>query len=284
MNQNSSYRLLDSGDFQKLEIIGGYKLIRPSLNSPYKKSNPELWNKPDGEYIKNDRGSGEWNFYKRIPESFIIELDELKFKSKLTPFGHVGFFPEQRHNWNLISNLKCENNFEVLNLFAYSGISTLACLKKGFPVCHVDSSKGMVEWARENSELSGLLGKKVRWIVDDVLKFLKREIKRGRKYGGFILDPPTFGRGANGEVWKIEEHLIPLLEMMLNLCDFKPEFIMLSCHSTGFSSLILERILKSFIKENGKFSSKELSILEESGNLLSGGFCSYYFSKNIELP
>lgn len=277
-----TYKLIDSGDYEKLEIVGDYKIIRPALSSPYKKSNLKLWNNIDAHYTKNDRGSGEWEFGKKFPESFTIELAGFKIKIKLTPFGHIGIFPEQEFNWNLIGEMgKLKNDFEVLNLFAYSGLSTLSAMKAGFEVCHVDASQGMVNWARENAEISGLADRKVRWIVDDVGKFIKRELKRKRPYKGFILDPPTFGRGAKGEVWKIEEDLIPLLESLLELCDYKPEFVILSCHSTGFSPITLKRILESMIQNKGTYYSKELFIPEESGNVLPGGFCGYFLSNNF---
>jgi 23S rRNA (cytosine1962-C5)-methyltransferase len=279
---SSIYKLIDSGDYEKLEIIGGFKLIRPALGSPYKKTNPKLWEKPDAHYTKNDTGSGQWKFFRKIPESFSIELGNLSAKIKLTPFGHIGIFPEQESNWDLLQKMgEIQNNFEVLNLFAYSGMSTLAALNGDYSVCHVDSSKGMIAWARENATLSGLADKKVRWIEDDVLKFLKREVKRNHPYKGFILDPPTYGRGAKGEIWKIEDDLIPLIEEMMKLCENKPEFVILSCHSTGFSPLTLTRILQSYIKSEGSYFSKELFIKEDAGGKLPGGFCAYYLSKKF---
>jgi 23S rRNA (cytosine1962-C5)-methyltransferase len=277
-----SYRLLDSGDFEKLEQIGEYKLIRPSLGSAYKKAKPEQWKAVDAHYKKNDKGSGSWTFHKKIPEAFFIKLNNFRVKIKLTPFGHIGIFPEQEKNWDLIQSLgKIKNDFEVLNLFAYSGLSTLAAINVDYSICHVDSSKGMISWAKENAEASNLLEKKIRWIEDDVLKFLKREVKRGKVYKGFILDPPTFGRGANGEIWKIESDLLPLLEEIMNLCKSKPEFIILSCHSSGFSPLTLSRILESLIKVSGKFYATELSIPEASGKSLPCGFSSYFLGDSF---
>jgi len=281
----NKYILLDSGDFQKLELIDGYKIIRPSLNSPYPKTNPKLWQEVDAVYTKNDRGSGDWQFFKKIPENLYLHLNpKITCKVKFTPFGHLGIFPEQTTNWQLLLKLGKQNpNLEVLNLFAYSGISTLYCLKANMSVCHVDASKGMVEWARENAELSNLSDKKVRWIVDDVIKFVKREIKRGKKYNGFILDPPTFGRGAKGEVWKIEEGLIPLIQSTMELCNFKPQFVFLSCHTSGFSANVIERILQSFIQQKGRYQSGELFILEQSGKKLSGGFYTNFLAEDLQL-
>lgn len=282
----NKYILLDSGDYEKLEIVGPYKIIRPSLHSAYKKNNEKLWTDVAAYYKKNDKGSGEWEYYQKIPESFSIDLDQgLKAKIKLTPFGHLGIFPEQKQNWNLLldmPNYIHPSELNVLNLFAYSGISTLYCLKAGMNVCHVDSSKGMVEWARENTNLSGLGEQNVRWIVDDVIKFLKREIKRNKTYNGFILDPPSFGRGAKGEIWKIEEDLPVLIEILMELCQGKPEFVFLSCHTAGFSPLVLERILKSNVRQKeGITLSKELSIQESTGDKLASGFCAYYFSPGL---
>ncbi|MCX7999530.1 MAG: class I SAM-dependent methyltransferase [Leptospiraceae bacterium] len=187
-------------------------------------------------------------------------------------------------NWELLFTLGKKNlNLEVLNLFAYSGVSTLYCLSSGMKVCHVDSSKGMVEWAKENVKLSGLESMPVRWIVDDVIKFIKREIRRKKTYNGFILDPPTFGRGAKGEVWKIEENLPQLMELLMQLCNFKPKFVFLSCHTTGYSPIILERILKSLIQEKGGYTSGEMFIEENSGNKLSGGFFANFLSQNLAI-
>lgn len=276
----NTYQLIDSGDFQKLEQIGEYRVIRPSLNSPYKKTDSALWKNIDAEYIKSDKGGGEWKYYNKIPNSYTIEFSSMQFLIKLTPFGHIGLFPEQADNWNLIRSIgKSKKNLEVLNLFAYSGASTIAALQAGMSVCHVDSSSGMVEWASDNVKLNHLDDKKIRWIVDDVVKFLKREIKRGKKYNGFVLDPPSFGRGAKGEIWKIERDLIELMETLMQLSDNAPEFIILSCHTTGYSPIALERILHSMISRSGKFYSTELHINEKFKSKMPGGFSSYYLSE-----
>lgn len=279
-----TYRLLDSGDNSKLEIIGDYTIIRPSSGSFYSKTTPKLWEDADAVYIKNDTGSGSWKFNTNIPEELRVQYEGMKFIIKLTPFGHLGIFPEQSVNWRLIREIgKIDDSLEVMNLFAYSGLSTVACLQAGMSVCHLDSSKGMVDWARENCKLNQLENKPVRWIVEDVFKFVKREIKRGKKYNGFILDPPSFGRGSKGEVWKIEKDLPELIDLLMELCDYMPDFVILSCHSTGFSPLTLERILQSKIEsKSGRYFSKELFTLEENGNHLPGGFCAYYLSKRLE--
>lgn len=273
-----TYKLLDSGDLQKLEIVGKYKIIRPSFFSVYKKTDPSLWKNPDAIFSKTESGGG-WKYFSKIPESFSIEIANLTAKIKFTPFGHLGIFPEQEENWNTIRKIsEKKTHLEVLNLFAYSGISTLSCLDSGHSVCHVDASKGMVEWARENAKLSGLIEKKVRWIVDDVFKFLKREIKRGKKYNAFILDPPSFGRGTQGEVWKIEEDLVPLFELCMQLCEYKPELVILSCHTNGFSPKNLERILQSLISSKGSYFSSELVIKEKSGRVMPSGSTAHFYS------
>ncbi|MEM7180080.1 MAG: class I SAM-dependent methyltransferase [Spirochaetota bacterium] len=279
----NTYQLLDSGDYAKLEIIHGYKIIRPSLTSPYQKTDYALWEDADAIYHKNEKGGGKWQFTQEIPEEFFIGHQGMQFKIKLTPFGHIGLFPEQEQNWQLLRKIgSLLPETETLNLFAYSGSSTIAGLQGGLSLCHVDSSKGMVAWARENALASEVANKKVRWIVDDVQKFIKREVKRNKQYLGFILDPPTFGRGNKGEVWKIEKHLIELFENLMRLCNSKPAFVILSCHSSGYSPLSLERILRSHIKERGIFSSTELQIQEEYGHYLSGGFCAYFLSDKLK--
>ncbi|MCB1160936.1 MAG: class I SAM-dependent methyltransferase, partial [Leptospiraceae bacterium] len=249
----NTYSLLDSGENQKLEQIGKFQIIRPSQNSPYLKTKPHTWNNPDAIYHRNDKGGGHWQFVRHIPEEQIISYAGMKIKIKLTPFGHLGIFPEQKSNWDLIRSLGSGySQEEVLNLFAYSGLSTIACLLAEMPVCHVDSSKGMVDWARENAMINNLENKKVRWIIEDVLKFVKREVKRKKIYKGFILDPPSFGRGSKGEVWKIEKHLPELMELLMQLCHSEPEFIILSCHTTGYSPIGLERLLRSMVKSEGQ--------------------------------
>ncbi len=276
MKQNE-YLLIDSGDGEKLERVGNFTLIRSSPGSVYPKSKPELWNQYDARYIKNETGSGSWSFVKKIPESFSVYFSGMQFKIKLTPFGHIGLFPEQEQNWDRIRILsKKKQNLEVLNLFAYSGASTIACLQSGMNVCHVDASKGMVEWARENAVLNQISDKPVRWIVEDVLKFVRREVKRGKSYQGFILDPPTFGRGSKGEVWKIEEDLPALLDELMILCNSSPDFVILSCHSQGFSPLTLERLVRSRIKSTGEFQSSELTISEAHKQIYPSGYCSFF--------
>lgn len=283
--KEKKYSLIDSGNGMKLENVGGFRIIRPSQTSPYRPSHPELWENPDAVFSRNEKG-GSWKFNKNIPEKMTLSISgSLNYLVKFTPFGHLGIFPEQESNWKKILHLGKEyrRELEVLNLFAYSGISTVHCLSAGFSVCHVDASKGMVEWAKENAYLSNLSDRKVRWIVDDVLKFLKREVKRGKKYQGFLLDPPTFGRGAKGEVWKLEEGLEELMDLTMKLCEYSPEFYQISSHTNGFSAGTMERILRGYISgDKDRFISEELCIEEESGERLFAG-SSVFYSRKVRL-
>ncbi|WP_032924075.1 class I SAM-dependent methyltransferase [Leptospira santarosai] len=283
--ETGSYKLLDSGDFRKLEQVGPYTVIRPSPVSAWPITKPNLWKNADGEYVRSDKGGGAWNWRKKTDEELYIQILEYSIKIKFTPFGHLGIFAEQLENWKKIRQLSSQlkKEEEVLNLFAYSGISTLAVLDGGASACHLDSSKGMVDWARDNANVSGLADKKVRWMVEDVLKFLKREINRGKDYRGFILDPPTFGRGASGEVFKIEKDLPELMDLLMQLCGNKPDFVVLTCHSTGFSPLALQRILEGRIRNNGRFYLGELSIPEENGRLYPAGSNCIYVSERLSI-
>ncbi|MGC8738797.1 MAG: class I SAM-dependent methyltransferase [Candidatus Hydrogenedens sp.] len=282
---NNCYRLIDSGERLKLEQIGPYKIIRPAPEACYPKSFPDLWKKGIGAiYVRSDEGGGHWEYQTLIPQQFPICIHDFNMYAKITGFGHIGFFPEHLRLWNLLLNLKIKNTdtINVLNLFAYTGLSTIASVKKGFQVCHVDSSKGMVELAKMNLTLNHLNENSVRWIVDDVKKFVGREIKRGKFYNGFILDPPSFGRGVKNEIWKLEQHISHLFEDLMLLCKGSPLFILFTCYSSGFTPLILERILRTYIKKDGVFLSGELTIKEVSGHIFStGGACGIYISKEI---
>ncbi len=264
-NNQNSYTLLDSGDGEKLERFGKYILRRPAAQAVWKKTLDEhLW---ANCYASFDRKSGKrWHGRNILPESFTIEIDGMRFKLSGTDFGHLGIFPEQREMWTWIRDVlqkaqikRRQKEISVLNLFAYSGGSTLAALLAGAKVCHVDASRGMISWAKENIALNNLADASVRFIVDDVIKFMKREKKRGNAYDAIILDPPTFGRGAQGEVYKIENDIIPTLELVQSLLSEKPLFILFSCHTPGFSPQVMENLLQQLeSKAQGKIEKGEM--------------------------
>jgi 23S rRNA (cytosine1962-C5)-methyltransferase len=259
------YELLDCGNFEKLERFGKYILIRPEPQAVWeKKLSQSEWEKQAHvKFIQKGSNSGEWKRLKEIPDRWQIkfgvgssELEvkqpkELTFRLALTSFKHVGIFPEQAVNWdyiyNSIKSLQVSSP-KFLNLFAYTGVASVVAKSAGADVTHLDSVKQVVTWARENMELSGL--KDIRWIVEDALKFVKREVKRGNKYHGIILDPPAYGIGANGEKWKLEENIQEMIKNVLQLLDEKNHFLILNAYSLGFSSLIIENLLKDFAAEN----------------------------------
>ena len=256
------YRLVDSGDGQKLEQFGPYLIIRPCAQAVWK---PNLakkeWQKADALFSREQ--NHRWTFYRPLPDSWSLTTKGITFQISLTDFGHLGIFPEQEASWQWLQEQLSSSNLKekpkVLNLFAYSGGSTLAAAKAGASVCHLDASKGMVSWARENAKLNGLEQAPIRWIVEDVRKFLARELKRGSRYEGIILDPPSFGRGSKGELFKIEEEIIPLLQECKKLLSDQPLFLLFSCHTPGFSPLVMNHLLSQIMQgESGKVQSGEM--------------------------
>ena len=235
-----SYALVDSGQGRKLERFGPYLIDRPCAQAVWQpKLSPQEWQKAQGFFTREE--AAKWN--PGLPSSWEVTLADLRFKISPTDFGHLGIFPEQRPFWEWMQGI-INKPVRVLNLFAYSGGSTLACAKAGAEVCHLDASKGMVAWARENAALNNLSGAKIRWIIDDVFKFLKREVKRLSRYDAIILDPPSFGRGAKGEVFKIEEEIQPLLHMCRELLTEEPLFFLFSCHTPGFTPIAMHHLLE----------------------------------------
>ena len=278
----NTYKLLDTGNQEKLEQVGPYRLIRPALNAYWKPSLPSSeWKKADGHYFRSSKGGGNWDWENTLPESWNITYGGLNLISKPTDFGHLGFFPEQISNWTWLTDyLKEQGNINTLNLFAYSGGSTLAMAKGGAKVCHLDAAKGMVDWARENWQINKDIPNNVRWIADDVNKFVQKEIRRKNTYQGIVLDPPSFGRGSKGQVWKIEQHLIPLLYDCKKLMGQEPKFIILSMHSNGYSPISLERILGNIFPKSGSTSSGEMLIAEENGTSLPAGIYAKWINNN----
>jgi len=215
-NEWEDYKIIDMANGEKLEKWGNITLVRPDPQIIWKdKSFPEKWNQANARYNRSNTGGGAWEYKKRLPESWQIKYKDLTFNIKPIGFKHTGLFPEQAVNWDwMISKIKnSKREIKVLNIFAYTGGATVACLSAGASVCHVDSSKGMTSWAKENVESSGLRERPVRFIIDDVIKFVQREIRRGNKYDAIVMDPPSYGRGKNGQVWQFENNIADLVEL-----------------------------------------------------------------------
>lgn len=273
----SDYQLIDSGELEKLERFGSYTLIRPCSCAIWKKQKKNLWLDADARFTRE--GKEGWNEKKHFPETWEVEIEGVRFQLKLTPFGHLGVFPEHSFLWNWMRSLmaKRKKPLRILNLFAYSGGATLACALAGAEVVHLDASKGMNNWARLNAQLNNLDNHPIRWIVDDVLKFLNRERKRGALYDAIIMDPPTFGRGKMGEVFKIEKDLFSLFELSLPLLSKDPLFFLFSTHTPGYTPIVLEQLLFSMIKKKGLLESGEL-VLQGEMTIPSGSWAGWIFS------
>ena len=266
----TEYELLDMADGEKLERWGKYILIRPDPQIIWKdKSNEELWKKAHARYIRSSTGGGHWEKLKKMDDSWAIKYKDLTFNLKPMGFKHTGLFPEQSVNWDyMIEKIsqRTNNNYQtkVLNLFAYTGGATVACAYAGASVCHVDSSQGMTNWAKENLASSGLKDKPVRFLVDDVVKFVKREIRRGNKYDAIIMDPPSYGRGKNGEVWSIEKNLYELIELCSNLLSDNPLFMIINTYTGGLSGTIISNVVKHAIKDKEiKVSFDEIGLKQK---------------------
>ncbi len=244
----NGYQLLDSGRGQKLERFGGATLVRPCPQAIWLPEKPHAWN--DADAIFSREKEDRWQYNKKLPKSWIVEIEAVRFQVSLTDFGHLGVFPEHASLWSAMRSW-IRPKMRVLNLFAYSGGVTLAAALAGAEVCHLDASKGMVDWARENAAINDLTKAPIRWIVDDAIKFLKREAKRGSFYDGIVLDPPTFGRGSQGEVFKIERDLLPLLEYCKAVLSSDAKFLILSCHTPGLTPIVLNQALAQVFEPEG---------------------------------
>lgn len=256
-----TYELLDSGNEQKLERFGDYTLIRPSPQAIWKPQLPQLWRSASATFERNK----PWT---NLPNSWNISFKNLTFKIVPTDFGHVGLFPEHSEHWEWMKS-KLKTPSSILNLFAYSGAATLFLAKEGHEVCHLDAAKGMVDWARENASLNNLQKAPVRWIVDDALKFLKREVNRGRTYDALLLDPPTFGRGPQGQVFKIERDLPLLLELCKQVLRPDPAFFLLTCHTPGLTPHVLHHLLKE-VYPHASLEAGEMLLPSRGFSLPSG--------------
>lgn len=270
------YKVLDTSSGEKLETWGRYSLVRPDPQVIWKteKKNP-LWKRADASYSRSKSGGGSWNENK-LPESWVIGYGDLKFQIKPMGFKHTGLFPEQAANWDWFRRLieNAARPIKVLNLFAYTGGATVAAAKSGASVCHVDASKGMVQAAKENARLSGLSEAPIRYIVDDCKKFIEREIRRGNKYDGIIMDPPSYGRGPTGEVWKIEESIDDFVSLTAGVLSDRPLFFLLNSYTTGLSASTMKYIVDTRLlnKYTGKSEADELGLpVVDSGLALPCG-------------
>jgi len=272
-NDWKDYEIIDMANGEKLERWKDIFLIRPDPQIVWKnKSFPNKWKSANAVYKRSSSGGGAWEYKTKLPENWQVKYKNLTFNIKPMGFKHTGLFPEQAANWDwMINKIKKEKReIKVLNLFAYTGGATVACLSAGASVCHVDSSKGMVSWAKENVISSRLQDKKVRYIVDDVVKFVNREIRRGNKYDAIIMDPPSYGRGTNGEVWKFEENISDLVELCCNVLSENPLFFLINSYTTGISSTVLKNILNLNIekKYTGKIENGEIGLPMTNSKLI----------------
>ncbi len=270
-NNWKDYEILDMADGQKLERWGKFVLSRPDPQIIWKdKLFADKWRSADAVYHRSKTGGGGWSYKRKLPESWDINYKALTFKVKPMGFKHTGLFPEQAVNWDWMINKiqKAGREIKVLNLFAYTGGATVACSYAGAEVCHVDSSKGMCAWAKENVVASGLSERPVRFLVDDVTKFVQREIRRGNKYEAIIMDPPSYGRGSNGEVWQFEEQIADLVKLCTGVLSDNPLFFLINSYTTGISSTVLANLLRLNIKKKGKISSGEIGLPMTGSSLI----------------
>ncbi|MBQ9089059.1 MAG: class I SAM-dependent methyltransferase [Lentisphaeria bacterium] len=267
----NEYILLDSGNLKKLEQVGPYRIIRPALNAFWKPALPEReWKSAVSEFVRDSSGNGRWHNREALPETWNCILGKMTIKIKPTSFGHLGFFAEQFRNWEYFRR-NCRN-MDTLNLFAYSGLGSLAMAAGGAKVCHIDAARGMIEWGRENHALNPDIPNAVRWIAEDVNRFCQRELRRNSKYDLIALDPPTFGRGPSGQLWKIETDLPKLLELCRQLRKpEKPFTLVLSCHSPGFSLMVLSRLVTDVFGKKCDIDGGEMFIPESTGRVLPAG-------------
>lgn len=266
------YECLDAGNSEKLERWGNVILRRPDPQAMWEIDFDKKWNKVHGFYHRSNKGGGYWEFKETLPEYWTVSYKDLTFKVTPTNFKHTGLFPEQATNWDFMMNkIKTAGRpIKVLNLFAYTGAASMACAKAGAEVVQVDASKGMTLWAKENMKLCGLEDAKIRFIVDDCLKFVQREYRRGHKYDAIVMDPPSYGRGPNKEVWKFEKNMAVLFENILKILSDKPLFFLINSYTTGISSIVLGNMLKMGMKDylNGKVETGEVGLKVSKNDLI----------------
>lgn len=281
-DQWKDYEILDTSSGEKLERWGGYTLIRPDPQVIWstEKKDPG-WRHPNAHYHRSKKGGGEWEFFD-LPEQWTIRYRELTFQLKPFSFKHTGLFPEQAVNWDWFSDLirRANRPVRVLNLFAYTGGATLAAAEAGASVTHVDASKGMVHWARENAECSNLADHPIRWLVDDCTKFVEREIRRNKQYEAVIMDPPSYGRGPKGEIWKIEDCIFDLISLAAKLLSDKPLFFLVNSYTTGLAPAVLTYMMRTALTgRGGRVESSEIGLPVRSTGLVlpcgASGRCSW---------
>lgn len=282
-DQWKDYEVLDTSTGEKLERWGDYILVRPDPQVIWKTPHGHTgWKKKNGHYHRSQKGGGEWEFF-QLPDEWSIGYRELTFQLKPFSFKHTGLFPEQAVNWDWCSDCikKAGRPLKVLNLFAYTGGATLCAAKAGAAVTHVDASKGMVGWAKENAAASGLSDAPIRWLVDDCVKFVEREIRRGNTYDGIIMDPPSYGRGPKGEIWKIEDSIYPFLELTAKILSKDAVFFLINSYTTGLQPAVLSYMMNTVLtpKFGGRVEASEIGLPVSSNNLVlpcgaSGRWCS----------
>ena len=276
------YELIDCSDGERLERWGKYILIRPDPQVLWStpKTN-KLWYNADARYLRSNTGGGRWEIYKSLPESWGINYGELKFNVKNMGFKHTGIFPEQAVNWDMTAEIirKEKREVKMLNLFAYTGGATISALNAGASVTHVDASKGMVQWAKENAVKTGVADRKVRWIVDDCKKFVEREIRRGNKYDIIIMDPPSYGRGPGGEVWKLENEVYALCSLCAELLSDDALLYLINSYTTGLSPSVMSYMLGTLVrpKFGGSVSADEIGLpASQTGLVLPSGATAFW--------
>ena len=281
------YELIDATDGERLERWKDIILIRPDPQVIWhaEKRNP-LWSKAHAVYHRSSKGGGYWESHKKVPDVWSVDYRDLTFRLKPMGFKHTGLFPEQAVNWSLCTDLikKANRPIKVLNLFAYTGGATIACLKAGASVTHVDASNGMVQWAKENAVASGVADKPVRWLVDDCVKFVRREIRRGNKYDAVIMDPPSYGRGPNGELWRLEEQIEQLLQLVAQILSDEPLFFLLNSYTAGLSPTILNFLVGREIanSKNASVNTEEIGLkITEKDIVLPCGNTTLWINENV---
>ena len=272
-SQWQDYELLDTSGGERLERWGDVLLVRPDPQIIWNTSKKDpRWKQAAARYVRSSSGGGHWETFHKVPAVWSIHRNDLTFRLKMMGFKHTGIFPEQAVNWDFAAEKirSAGHPIKVLNLFGYTGAATLACMQAGAAVTHVDASRGMVQWAKENAEASGLADKPVRWLVDDCTKFVEREERRGHHYDGIIMDPPSYGRGPGGEVWKLEEQLYPLVLQCLPILSEKPLFFLLNSYTSGLSPAVMQYLLSVLMKPRfgGQVSADEIGLRVTSAGMV----------------